>query len=300
MATPPEGCPMHVANQNATPPVSKQQEEMNSIPSECPMSNNQQRMAPPSECPMSNNQQVAPPSECPMHQDNVMKTQGCGQDDINPLNMMMPPNQQPSPGQPFPLPTERVTSSIPKGGDKASEGNWVYPSPQMFWNAMIRKGWRPEEEGYLEPSDMSHIIAMHNKNNEGAWEEILQWERFHDRNCDQPKLVSFKGRAKDYSPRAQFRKLLGYELPYDRHDWIVERNGQPVRYIIDYYDVDDNGEKYKTGDFTHMDVRPALDSFSAAMDRSRAFMFRWTAPLFQKLIPDSWRPAAAETEEASS
>ena len=23
---------------------------------------------------------------------------------------------------------------------------WVYPSPQMFYNAMLRKGWRPDEE----------------------------------------------------------------------------------------------------------------------------------------------------------
>ncbi len=27
-----------------------------------------------------------------------------------------------------------------------------------------------------------------------------------------------------------------YELPFDRHDWIVERCGKEVRYIIDYYD----------------------------------------------------------------
>ena len=27
-----------------------------------------------------------------------------------------------------------------------------------------------------------------------------------------------------------------YELPFDRHDWIVDRCGKDVRYIIDYYD----------------------------------------------------------------
>eukprot|EP00058_Branchiostoma_floridae_P026618 XP_002612109.1 hypothetical protein BRAFLDRAFT_108880 [Branchiostoma floridae] len=27
-----------------------------------------------------------------------------------------------------------------------------------------------------------------------------------------------------------------YELPFDRHDWIVDRCGKQVRYIIDYYD----------------------------------------------------------------
>lgn len=27
-----------------------------------------------------------------------------------------------------------------------------------------------------------------------------------------------------------------YELPFDRHDWIVDRCGREVRYVIDYYD----------------------------------------------------------------
>jgi cytochrome c heme-lyase len=50
---------------------------------------------------------------------------------------MPPPNQRPAPDQPFPLPTNRIISNIPKAG---SEENWVYPSQQMFWNAMLRKG----------------------------------------------------------------------------------------------------------------------------------------------------------------
>ncbi len=44
--------------------------------------------------------------------------------------------------QPFSLPIERQKSSIPKAG---TEETWVYPSPQMFWNAMLRKGWRWKE-----------------------------------------------------------------------------------------------------------------------------------------------------------
>ena len=30
---------------------------------------------------------------------------------------------------------------------------------------------------------------------------------------------------------------MGYQLPFDRHDWIVDRAGKEVRYVIDYYDV---------------------------------------------------------------
>ena len=51
---------------------------------------------------------------------------------------MPPPNQRPAPDQPFPLDTSRETSNIPKAG--AEGENWVYPSQQMFWNAMLRKG----------------------------------------------------------------------------------------------------------------------------------------------------------------
>jgi len=27
-----------------------------------------------------------------------------------------------------------------------------------------------------------------------------------------------------------------YQLPFDRHDWVIDRCGKQVRYIIDYYD----------------------------------------------------------------
>ena len=58
--------------------------------------------------------------------------------------MMPPPNQTPSQDQPFQLSTDRQSSSIPKDG---TDGTWLYPSEQMFWNAMIRKG---EESYFLE------------------------------------------------------------------------------------------------------------------------------------------------------
>lgn len=51
---------------------------------------------------------------------------------------MPPPNQVPAPDQPFDLPTRREESTIPRHN---TEKNWVYPSEQMFWNAMLRKGW---------------------------------------------------------------------------------------------------------------------------------------------------------------
>lgn len=65
-----------------------------------------------------------------------------------------------------------------------------------------------------------------------------------------------------------------YELPFDRHDWIVDRCGKEVRYIIDYYD---GGEvNLQSGKFAILDVRPAFDSFSAVWDRMKVAWWRWT------------------------
>ena len=80
--------------------------------------------------------------------------------DVDPRNMMPPPNQRPSPDQPFDLPIERQKSTIPKAGTNET---WTYPSQQMFWNAMLRKGWRWKEEDEVSQDTMSSIIKIHNR-----------------------------------------------------------------------------------------------------------------------------------------
>merc|ERR1719213_992143 len=72
-------------------------------------------------------------SDCP-----VQASVG-GAGGLDPNNMMPPANQLPAKDQPFPLPTERQKSSIPRAG---TEDNWQYPSQQMFYNALRRKGWQ--------------------------------------------------------------------------------------------------------------------------------------------------------------
>ena len=68
--------------------------------------------------------------------------------------------------------------------------------------------------------------------------------------------------------------LPRYELPFDRHDWIIDRCGRDVRYIIDYYD---GGKVNKTNyQFTLLDVRPAFDSTTAYWDRMKVAWWRWT------------------------
>lgn len=61
--------------------------------------------------------------------------------------------------------------------------------------------------------------------------------------------------------------MQGYKLPFDRHDWVVDRCGTEVRYIIDFYNADTR--KAGTPAAMHLDVRPALDSFGAVVDRVR-------------------------------
>lgn len=62
-----------------------------------------------------------------------------------------------------------------------------------------------------------------------------------------------------------------HELPFDRHDWIIDRCGKEVRYVIDYYD---GGLVAK---HTVLDVRPAFDSLEAVWDRMKVAWWRWTS-----------------------
>ncbi|CDS41964.1 cytochrome c type heme lyase [Echinococcus multilocularis] len=196
-------------------------------------------------------------------------------DTLNSLNMMPRENQDPSPDQPFPLSTTRVVSSIPKAEvEEGEETNWVYPSAQMFWNAMLRKGWRWRDDE-IGPEDLNNIVRIHNANNEAAWAEVLKWEELHYHKCRTPRLRRFAGDANNYSPRARIRHWMGHELPFDRHDWVVDRCGCDVRYIIDYYDSEKVDPDFK---FALLDVRPALDSFSALWDRVRMAWRRWCLP----------------------
>jgi len=222
---------------------------------------------------------AAPAAPGPVHQERAYEFVECpmkaaataqGQD-IDPANMMPPANQVPAPDQPFDLSVNRQESKIPRAG---TEKNWVYPSEQMFWNAMLRKGWRWKEDD-LAPHDMSNIIRLHNRNNEQAWEEILKWEAMHADDCPcGPSLKRFGGKAKELSPRARLRSWMGYELPFDRHDWIVDRCGKEVRYIIDYYDGDVDQNTYQ---FSVLDVRPAFDSMTAVWDRVKVAWWRWSS-----------------------
>jgi hypothetical protein len=84
--------------------------------------------------------------------------------------MMIQEKQRPAVGQISPLPTERRRSNIPKGDftpghQEVDQNNWEYPSQQMFFNAMKRKGHGPKENEMSVSSlfcqrDFGHICWL--------------------------------------------------------------------------------------------------------------------------------------------
>lgn len=198
-------------------------------------------------------------------------------------NMPAVANQLPAPLQEGALSTERLHSTIPKGGAE-NESTWTYPSPQMFYNALVRK----HKLGDTKESDVESIVALHNNMNEMTWSKVMEWENVlaqkHDDNCSPNKnvvkLLKFMGRPSDLSPKARFKNLVfGHPLPFDRHDWTVIRpDGNEVRYVIDYYFDESRASGKVNSGKPHMhdrdavqsilvDVRPAIDSLKSAMGR---------------------------------
>jgi cytochrome c heme-lyase len=178
-------------------------------------------------------------------------------------NMPLAANQQPCPGQRRLLSTDRIESTIPKGGTDAT---WVYPSPQMFYNALKRKG----KGGDVREEHMDAVVRAHNTMNEVTWHRVREWEALHCDTCPHPSLLKFRGRPDDLSPLARLRGWLGGPLPFDRHDWTVDRCGAEVRYVIDFY-YDD--AKAGTPNAFEIVARPALDSPGAALDRAKMAIY---------------------------
>lgn len=193
-------------------------------------------------------------------------------------------NSLPNPNQTILLDTNRVQSTIPKGNTSTT---WIYPSPQMFWNSLNRKG----KIGDTKEAEMSVVVAIHNNMNESTWRKVREWERVVSLEAfsedthtpiddvdpsSGPKLLKFLGRPTDLSPKAYLKSLLGHPLPFDRHDWTIQRpDSTTIRYVIDYY-VDETKANeaegsgmVKKNDYgaiksIMVDVRPALVDSSAS------------------------------------
>lgn len=179
-------------------------------------------------------------------------------------------SQAPSARQRGPLPKNRTVSTIPKAEDDetvAVNTNWEYPSPQQFFNAVMKKGFTNTQE-----EDVPAMVQIHNAVNERAWQEILQWEKSTGaEKCGGVKLVKFRGDSQILTPKARFLSFLGYARPFDTHFWTVDRCGERVDYVIDFYKGKPAGGaesgKIEMPSF-YLDVRPlGVQGFPARLKR---------------------------------
>ncbi|OIW27841.1 hypothetical protein CONLIGDRAFT_634168 [Coniochaeta ligniaria NRRL 30616] len=167
----------------------------------------------------------------------------------------------PSPSSPS-SPAAPANHERETGADKAS-GNWIYPSEQMFFDAMRRKGFNS-----TQVSDMKTVVPIHNAVNERAWAEIKAWEAPYttpDSCAAGPRLHSFAGVKEKMTPRARMKTLLGYTAPFDRHDWVVDRCGKRVEYVIDFYAGRPDAGEGKVN--FYLDVRPKVNSWEGVRMR---------------------------------
>ncbi|KAI1799885.1 cytochrome c/c1 heme-lyase [Daldinia bambusicola] len=293
--TPPPGCPMHKRQKSAdalAPP-----------PAACPVKHTPAAVELPS------------PSACPIPHDarKNWKEERDSQSTfskLNPLNYMFRDlSQAPAPDQTHALPTSREPSTIPRGD---GDGNWEYPSPQQMYNALLRKGYTDTDVTAVES-----MVSVHNFLNEGAWAEIMDWEkRFagglkkgwrlcsrgehnfenmakkygYDKEIENlsPSLVRFQGRPKDMTPKATMFQVMGWiypgafgtEPPFDRHDWYVSRDVDGQRKEVRYIIDYYSGPPEPTGEpVFFLDVRPAMTPTGAA---ERAL--RWGCDVWWKAI----------------
>ncbi|KAL1968823.1 hypothetical protein VTN77DRAFT_1184 [Rasamsonia byssochlamydoides] len=186
------------------------------------------------------------------------------------------------------------SNSESETGHDPVTGNWIYPSERQFFDALVRKNNLPASAASARElaTSVASIIPIHNAVNEKAWSEILKWESRApasdpgSKKCGGPKLYSFRGLGTDsrfLSPRARINGWLGYQLPFDRHDWVVERcGGQRIEYVIDFY----QGKQASPGQSSnsgltgavgqeklsfYLDVRPKLNSWEGWRMRFNRF-----------------------------
>lgn len=196
------------------------------LPDACPMKSADSPFYTPPKSPSAQTPQ--PPMSAPAKPSTLSR--------LNPMNYMFASiSQERAENQTVDLPVDREPSSIPRGD---AEGNWEYPSPQQMYNAMLRKGHTDTPQDAVES-----MVAVHNFLNEGAWNEIVGWERvfakglmagwercrrgeenlsfdlYHDEmtgkidQSSEPRLLRFQGRPKELTPKAQIFQALGWAYP---------------------------------------------------------------------------------------
>ncbi|KAF2458079.1 cytochrome c/c1 heme-lyase [Lineolata rhizophorae] len=187
---PPLGCPMHRSSSSSSSSLSAPSTSPALSPGSCPY-------VPPDTTPTRSALSPATStSPDPAHPTNTTATSTFSK--LNPLNYMPHSLSQSreSEHQSIDLPVDREISSIPKGDGTGS--NWEYPSPQQMYNAMLRKGFTDTPAEHVES-----MVAVHNFLNEGAWAEIIGWERRFARGLAEGWKVCRRGEENSMTEMAR-------------------------------------------------------------------------------------------------
>lgn len=180
---------------------------MDSSPEKCPVDHSSiASSSKPESCPVDHSSFTSSSADkCPVDQNTRWSWTNIFGSSKQDTSNAHPPAQHPNgtqyPQAPSHLPVDREISSIPR----TDGSKWVYPSQAQFYSAMERKNHNPHA------SDMQVVVPIHNAVNERAWAEVMKWEQGQGGDkCGGVKLVSFKGRPNERTPRARWKMLLGY------------------------------------------------------------------------------------------
>lgn len=177
-----------------------------------------------------------------------------------------------------------------------NEGAWreIEEWEQVFGKGLLN-GWKLCSRG-------EQAIAMERAKREYLAEHRKALGLDDPEDEYRPKLVRFMGRPSEPTPKARILQALGYvmpekfggEPPFDRHDWYVARKMpdgtvKQVRYVIDYY----SGGVQETGEpVFYLDIRPALDTPTAAIERA----MRWGGDIWHRASGGAAREAFARSK----
>ena len=164
-----------------------------------------------------------------------------------------------------------------------NEGAW---NEIVAWESIFGKGFA---HGWQQCLKGEEGISMERARAEMRRQrkQELGYETGSTAEEEGPRLVRFMGRPNDRTPKASIQQALGWvfpetygsEPPFDRHDWYVARptptGTKEVRYVIDYYagGIEPTGEPV-----FYLDIRPALDTPSAAIERA----MRWGGDVWHR------------------
>lgn len=168
---------------------------------------------------------------------------------------------------------EQPGTPIPSSGRGNSDDgtHWVNPSANQLFRALKRKN-KPIHSG-----DARNVADVHAVVTDMSWDCVMEYENLHP-ECKEPTLARFFGMYGILSWKSKLLKFRTGIEPFDRHDWVVDRCGKEVRYIIDYYSVEVPNPNDPTGDpeiVYSIDARPAL-TLAGIVDRAHLAFSKWS------------------------